>query len=88
LACCVLSTQAQINFTVAFDGGYALADQNNQMLRNFNNVNSENITDEFGSLRFMSGLELGFRYNFDNSAFSVGYSRFIFIRNIRTIWFI
>jgi len=66
--------EAQLNFTVAFDGGYVLAPNNNQMLKNFNNVNSETVTDQFKSLKFMTGLELGFRYNVDFSAFTFGYS--------------
>lgn len=65
---------SQLNFTVAFNGGYALAGDNNQMLADFNEINKDNVTDQFKPLKFMSGLDLGFRYNVDFSAISIGYS--------------
>lgn len=65
---------SQLNFTVAFNGGYTLSSNNNQMLKDFNRINTDSITDAFKPLKFMSGLDLGFRYNVDYSAFTIGYS--------------
>jgi len=65
---------SQLNFTVAFNGGYTIASNNNQMLKDFNRINADSITDAFKPLKFMTGLDLGFRYNVDYSAFTIGYS--------------
>ncbi len=64
----------QMNFVIGFNGGAILSGDNNVLLNRFNTANSQELVEPFKQLRFMPGLEMGLRYNYEFVATSVFYS--------------
>jgi len=66
--------KAQLNFVVGYNAGSVLQSENNKILQQFNSLNNTTITEPFKELKFLTGLELGFRYNFNPVALTMGFS--------------
>jgi len=64
---------AQLNVKVGYGFAYTPAETNNAMISDFNELNAFRLDRDMKDLHFISGLEIGLNYRFENIGFELSY---------------